>query len=916
MNRKLVGGLAVVVVLLAGWWFGIRRRHAAGTAPPATAAAGSASAPSLPSFRRDRADKADRAPRGMVPRWSFDEDPVGPLRLEGQVLAADGGPAGGVTVWLDSAPPRSTKTEADGSFAFDKLVGREYSVTAESPMGVGGPVTSRLTETSDPVVIHLTEGAKLDVHVATDKGDPVANAEVKLASIDRREARTDGKGHVMFAPVRPGWVAATAVAPGYAPGNAFTTLGSAGATAHLEIKLHPGLPVSGHVLDEAGKPVSGAHVALAGPWGAPQGDPVTTDASGAFKLAAVAAGTHTLRASDRDHAPASSSPITVADRAVTGIEIRMKAGGVLAGTVVDADGKPVRFATVRAMPSRMTGGYGGARAATTDDKGAFELRGLARTKLEVRAESDTGASKVDKIDLAATAARRDLKLVLDVSGTISGIVVDDQGAPVPEVQVNAFPDFMAGNTSDSVALAGMSSATTDGGGRFAVHGLPDGTYRLWASRDGGASQAWGERGQQAKPGDTNVKITLSAPGELVGKLALESTGQPPTVATIEVGFQPGTPAAAGAFDVKELTPGNYDVRIVGPEFAEHIVHGVKIDPGKPTDLGTITLTRGRKLVGTVVDANGSPVPGVKVRLGRMLFSMAGEDDAMESFEEQRGMRVAVTDQDGGFAIIGVPRDETNVAASDPDRGSSLAQTVPPGTDDPPPVKLVLRGFGSIAGKVTRQGQPVAGAMVSDSPKGGGAQMTMARTNPDGSFELPKAVEGEHVLNAMQSGGLGMSLRSTSVTVSVTAGQATTVAIDIPVGTITLTVQVRALPNNEVDAAQVFLFAGAMNATNASQLTQSFLQGSIKGMKIWFGGASPMPAFDQLVPGAYTECTVPITGKLSDPTFMQRVQENMALLKVYCQPVTLAPSPNAQSVVASVPTMVPLPDPNAGSGSGT
>jgi hypothetical protein len=155
-----------------------------------------------------------------------------------------------------------------------------------------------------------------------------------------------------------------------------------------------------------------------------------------------------------------------------------------------------------------------------------------------------------------------------------------------------------------------------------------------------------------------------------------------------------------------------------------------------------------------------------------------------------------------------------------------------------------------------------------------------------------------------------------VTVQVVAGQQTSANIDIPVGTITLTVQVQAVPGNEVDAAQVFLFAGPVTATNASQLTESFLQGSVKGMKVWFGAGKPMPAFDALVAGAYTACTVPITGNMSDPTFMQRMQENMQLLKVYCQPVQVQPSPTAQTFVAQVPAMVPLPDPGAGSGSGS
>src|SRR5690242_20075374 len=107
MNRKLAGGLAVVVVLLAAWWFGFHRRHKPGAAaPPAAAAAAKGIATSV--ARPESHETGVVQPRGGIPRWSFDVDPVGPLRLEGQVLAADGGPVGGATVWLDSAPPRST----------------------------------------------------------------------------------------------------------------------------------------------------------------------------------------------------------------------------------------------------------------------------------------------------------------------------------------------------------------------------------------------------------------------------------------------------------------------------------------------------------------------------------------------------------------------------------------------------------------------------------------------------------------------------------------------------------------------------------------------------------------------------------------------------------------------------------------
>src|SRR5262245_58587154 len=57
----------------------------------------------------------------------YDPDPAGTLRPEGQVIDAAGAPVGGATVTIDSRPPRSAKTEEDGSFAIDGLLAARYA---------------------------------------------------------------------------------------------------------------------------------------------------------------------------------------------------------------------------------------------------------------------------------------------------------------------------------------------------------------------------------------------------------------------------------------------------------------------------------------------------------------------------------------------------------------------------------------------------------------------------------------------------------------------------------------------------------------------------------------------------------------------------------------------------------------------
>src|SRR5262245_15649038 len=146
MNRKHVGPLSVLVlVALAAGCFACRDRgNAKRPAESQHARSGKIDAPKPAAKTEDTP-----APPGMAPRWALDVDPEGPLRLEGQVVDEAGHGVGGAEVWLGSVPPRTAKSEDDGTFAFDKLVGREYALTATSAELIGGPVQYKLTEKSD-----------------------------------------------------------------------------------------------------------------------------------------------------------------------------------------------------------------------------------------------------------------------------------------------------------------------------------------------------------------------------------------------------------------------------------------------------------------------------------------------------------------------------------------------------------------------------------------------------------------------------------------------------------------------------------------------------------------------------------------------------------------------------------------------
>jgi len=907
MNKKLAGVVVVVLAIAAAvWFFAIRGKDKEPAAKPTPAptdpwqntagsGSGSAAPPSSPVV-------------GMSPRWVRDADKPGKLQLEGQVLDEAGDPVGGAVVTLSSMPPRTATTEADGGFSFDKLVGREYALSAVAGKKVGGPVVHRLSSSSDPVIIRVAPGAKLVVTVVDGADKPVPKADITVESQTEAKGTTGDDGTATFDPVHPGWVAVHARAPGFATANGFTQLGGANATGQLRLVLRTGYSVSGRVIDEKGKPIPKVDVATAGLWEIPgSGHRAETDAKGQFKIEALAAGTHKLVATDRVHAPARSGPITVTDKPVEGIELVMQTGGVIAGRVLDHAKVPVVYATVRVVGEGSEMWLVDSRQAPTDENGYFEITGLDRTKLKVRADNEAAASEIAVVDLTTAPEKRGLELVLSITGTIAGTVVDEAGQPVAEVQVNAFPDIFSGSSTDALVLAGMSSATTDGGGRFTIRGLPAGEYRVQAARSSGRGRyEWGQGGVKAKTGDTNVKLTLSAPGRVTGKVVLEN-GKAPTLANISLANK--APSAAkpdGVFEVNDVEPGTYDLYVRGPEFAEFSKSSIVVKPGVPTDVGTLTLIRGRKVAGRVVDGAGNPIGGARIKSGDMLYSMQGQEDQMANFEEMYGMKSATSDQEGRFVLVGIDKKATSVLADHATKGRSNAIEIPAGTDDPPPITLTLKGFGQIVGKVSLKGKPLSGAAVTATPKGGGAQLQVAQTEQDGTYTLEKIGEGVVVVSAMQQENLGMSMKTASAEVTVVAGKQAKLDIDIPVGSVTLSVTVKPLPSHKVDSAQIFLMRGVIALKNAKELTDVFLGGAAVGMKFWLGEGKPPADFAELVPGDYSVCSVPITGDLSDPQFQSKLQQNMELLAVHCKQVKVTPAPTTQSFVHELPSMPEMP----------
>lgn len=921
MNTRVAAILAVITLVAALFVF----RHYSAKEPAARPAP-TAATPAPTKAKKPPptpAPSASENPQAPPPELVFDDDPKGPLLLEGQVLDSADTPVADAQVTIDSNPRRTVKTESDGSFAIGELLPRSYTLTARHGDRVGGPVMHLLSDKSEPVAIRLVAGSRLTVTTTDGKGGPVAGATVRLRNNDEREATTDGEGRVRFAGVAGGTAVVAVRASGFGEVRRLTIIPEvADHNLAISIALRPGAPVAGRVIDDSGQPVAKARVSIRAAAellaaGSARSDQALTDESGRFALPALSAGSYRLRAVHEKMAPAVSPPMVLDGvTARTDMEIVMKAGGALAGKVVDTGARPAPYALVRVREhsgDNFERGTGRVRQVTADERGEFHIGALPRAAATAIAVSDQASSEVVTVDFSDTAEHTDLTLVLSITGTIAGRVVDTDGEPVAEAQVTALPDFFKGSASAEFAMRGMAAATTDGGGAFALTGLAEGSYQLRASRSRVSTNSFMQSGVPAKTGDTDVELTLDRPGSIAGKLQFKD-GTAPEAFTVAVAFPPGAPVSnkTGAFTVGDIPAGKYDVTFRGSGFVAHRVAAVEVQPGRATDMGNVEVTRGRHVSGQVVTESGSPVAGATVVVARQLIGdgKAAIIEGGSAIGESLGVITTTTDDDGSYFLNGIgPQPRLIIAEStgtdgNAPAGRSLPATIPAGRDDVT-LEFVLRPFGGVSGQVTMGGKPAAGANIIAAPRTGGNQMLIVTAGEDGRYVYERLARGPHRLTASVSQGLFGGASSAAKEIEIVAEQVATVDLVIEVGDVTIQITVKGVDDAPIDIAQLFLIKGEHSPKNAKELTDTYLRDQAGGIHQGMAVGTTPTQLAQIIPGEYSLCVIPINGPIADASFQMRLQEHADKLKVYCQVAAIAESPKEQRITAVVPPMEPF-----------
>ncbi|MDP1822237.1 MAG: carboxypeptidase-like regulatory domain-containing protein [Archangium sp.] len=380
------------------------------------------------------------------------------LPVQGVVLA-DQAPVPNATVLAFGAPPlfvRTFTTDARGRFEARLPLG-----TSDFVIAAKGFTTQRVDQFFNPqqvLVLQLKRQGDLTVRALFEER-PVAGAEVTIGP--EAPVLTDAQGLARF-PLQVASRLALRVTKGELVGTSSVTI-LEGQPRRIDVTLEKGVRMRGVVVDEQGQPRAGARVRGLG-----KGKPILSDEAGRF-TSGLLVPTGELRpvASAEGCADSEYRAIAFDEPNVT---LTLACGETGSGVVLDAEGKPIEGAVV------FLDGLDSRESVTTDAAGTFRFH-QAQGMYQLRVSHDRYRTHEQPLQLPA----KDVVLVLDAGGSISGRVVNGQGEGVAGASVTVVPAVLDELLAE--VEGGNTRATTDAEGRFQVPGLLAGRLVASATAD-------------------------------------------------------------------------------------------------------------------------------------------------------------------------------------------------------------------------------------------------------------------------------------------------------------------------------------------------------------------------------------------------------------------------------------------------
>lgn len=516
------------------------------------------------------------------------------------------------------------------------------------------------------------------------------------------------------------------------------------------LTLLPGAEIEGRVTDSTGAAVSGAAIqAFTAPnlrrmsGATPAGDPATSDRDGRFTidslpqdqlvdLVTTAEGFATHES--LGHRTPTEQPVVIA----------LSPGSTVHGRVIDDGGRGLGSAHVQVGPDyarRAAPMLQAGRNATTqsDEEGRFRLDHVANGFWTIRAWIDRSSFGTAKLYIDE-AGDQEVEIRIETAIEITGWVTGTEGQPVPGVEITVASQE---GGSSSTARLGI----TDGSGRYrGFGGKFEGRNSVVANHPDFARS---EVEVELRRGSNRVDLRLEPGWQIRGRV-IDSDGAPAANARIAATAQrysllrqerSAIADPSGFFVLKGIADGSYSLIARKEGYAPTRTDAEIEVRGGSVDGVELVLDPGATIRGLVRGIAPGDAPQISV-------SFASLDGAT-----LQGWRPSVgVDADGRFRGEFLPFGEYLVTATLGSQSRQSSARVLVSADQREAfVELDFEHGLILRGTLTRQGQPISGALMFVVAEGS-SSANQVRTDRGGAFRIEGLTEGLVTLVIRQPDG--------------------------------------------------------------------------------------------------------------------------------------------------------------------